>query len=208
MLSLSNGRATLTLDSLGVDRVVVEVVALLVSPNLQRAKIVRPTAPVHRGVIPQIVVALGNVPGSAPLGPRNDPTEQRKRTRVEDAPLAAALILPRVRQQLEDSHRGGRRVGLLTLVLAVPVVDPVADRILRRWRTGRPEPVLRVDPVHVLALLHQLDHVPERDLQRPVDRREILEQGVTLEVVAAKERERRPLWQILTAGCHKKITPY
>lgn len=172
----------------------------------------RSTAPVHRGVVAQVVVALGNVPGSAPLGPRNDPAEQRKRTGVEDPPLAAAaaLILPRVRQQLEDSHRGGRRVGLLTLVLAVTVVDPIADRVLRGRRTGRPEPVLGVDPVHVLALLHQLDHVPERDLQRPVDRGEVLEQGVTLEVVAVEKKERRPLWQSLTvgAGAIKKIKSY
>lgn len=109
---------------LGIDRIITEIVPLLVRSNLQRAEIVRPTAPIHRSIFPQVVIGVGNVPGTAPLRPRDYATEQRKRTAVEDASLAAALVPHSVGYKLENSH--SRCGGIWSIVLVITVVVIVA----------------------------------------------------------------------------------
>lgn len=187
-----------TCHLLRIDRIVAQVVPLLVRPDLHRAEIVRPAAPVHGGVLAQIVIGVGNVPRSAPLRPRDYPAEQRERAGVEDSPFADALARTRTRtasvgEQLENAHRSGGAFHRVSSVIVIgAVVQPVADVIQRfglRRRGFGSMAVLGVDSIYLFALVHQFDHVPERDLQRAVDGGKIPQQLVAFGVFAVEKKK-------------------
>lgn len=131
------GRRHPAADLLRVDRIIAEIVPLLVRADLHRAEIVRPAAPIHSGIFAQVVVGVSNIPGSAPLRPRYDTTEQRERTRIEDSSLADALArATAIGQQLEYADRaasgGIHRVAIIIGIVIQPVADVVQRLGLRR----------------------------------------------------------------------------
>lgn len=168
---------------LRVQRVVLEAVALLVGAHFGRAQVVRPAAAVHRGLGAQIGVRAGNVAGAAPLGARYDAAEQRQRR------------LQRRRFSGGGGGGGGRcdaRPGRRHAKAGVVDVVP-NGRVSRCGGDGARLAVL-VLALDDLALLHQLDHLFELDLERPIDVAQLVQHVLAVFVVAAHVAEGEREW--------------
>lgn len=150
----------------------------------------RATTSIHHRIVAEIVVAFGYITSATPFRSGNDTAKQRKRSGFEN-PLLAVMIAQDEAEKAAafgtSSTRRGHRCVLLHIRRDRTAESDRSGITPASWWQRCAIVVAFVQTIHLLALLHQLNHFTERYLQWSVDDGQVAQQLRTIYVTAAEK---------------------